>query len=359
MKGNGLGWLVLGLGTVLAGIAFQTIGLPAAWMVGPMLIAVVFALGFPKQRLMVPQWGRQASQAIVGGVLAAAFRPEVLSLLAKEWFTVSLMVGGTVFFSLIAGALLARMAHLDGRTAILGMLPGAASGMVMISRPFGADPRLVALAQYTRMVLVIASATLVARLAAHPQSTPDSSRGFGSEPSLAGDFLLQEPWMVYGFTAMVVMIGGWIGAGLLRLPAGALTGSLVLGVIVKELGVAPLGWPPIVPEVAYAVIGVYVGLLFDQSSVQSAKRVLPYVIFSTVGLIGVCAGLSLVLVALTGADLLTAYLAVTPGGIDSVAIMAVASEADASLVLTVQMLRLFAVVLVGTLISRLAAIPHR
>jgi membrane AbrB-like protein len=164
--------------------------------------------------------------------------------------------------------------------------------------------------------------------------------------------------MVYGFTAVVVVIGGWIGAGLLRLPAGALAGSLVLGVIVKELGVAPLGWPPIVPEAAYAVIGVYVGLLFDQNSVQSTKRVLPYVIVSTVGLISACAGLSLILVALTGADLLTAYLAVTPGGIDSVAIMAVESRADASLVLTIQMLRLFVVVLVGMLISRLV-MPHR
>jgi uncharacterized protein len=119
-----------------------------------------------------------------------------------------------------------------------------------------------------------------------------------------------------------------------------------------------LGWPPIVPEAAYAVIGVYVGLLFDQNSVQSTKRVLPYVIVSTVGLISACAGLSLILVALTGADLLTAYLAVTPGGIDSVAIMAVESRADASLVLTIQMLRLFAVVLVGMLISRLI-MPHR
>ena len=49
---------------------------------------------------------------------------------------------------------------------------------------------------------------------------------------------------------------------------------------------------------------------------------------------------------------MTAYLATTPGGIDSVAIMALGSGADAPLVLAVQMLRLFAVVLAGSLLGR-------
>jgi uncharacterized membrane protein AbrB (regulator of aidB expression) len=58
------------------------------------------------------------------------------------------------------------------------------------------------------------------------------------------------------------------------------------------------------------------------------------------------------LAALTPVDGLTAYLATTPGGIDSVAIMALGSGADAPLVLAVQMLRLFAVVLAGSLLGR-------
>ena len=49
----------------------------------------------------------------------------------------------------------------------------------------------------------------------------------------------------------------------------------------------------------------------------------------------------------------TAYLATMSGGIDSVAIVAVGSGADASLALAVQMLHLFAVVLAGVLIGRL------
>ncbi len=107
------------------------------------------------------------------------------------------------------------------------------------------------------------------------------------------------------------------------------------------------------PPLAYALIGAYAGLLFDRASVRRAGRLLPLMLASTLILMASCDGLGWALAAFTGTDPLTAYLATTPGGIDSVAIVAAGSGADASLVLAVQMLRLFAVVLAGALLGRL------
>jgi membrane AbrB-like protein len=76
------------------------------------------------------------------------------------------------------------------------------------------------------------------------------------------------------------------------------------------------------------------------------------VLASTLGLVVACAALGWALAALTGIDGMTAYLATTPGGIDSVAIMALGCGADAPLVLAVQMLRLLAVILAGSLLGR-------
>lgn len=139
----------------------------------------------------------------------------------------------------------------------------------------------------------------------------------------------------------------------LRLPAGAMLGPLILGVALENLGILRLAWPPGVSQVAFAVIGIYAGLLFDHASVRQAGRFLPFMLASTLSLIVASAGLGWVLAALTGTDPLTAYLATTPGGIDAVAIMAVGTGTDASLVLAVGMLRLFAVVLAGVLLGRL------
>jgi membrane AbrB-like protein len=346
-----LGWVLLGAGAAFAGLLAQGAGLPAGWLVGPMLVAIAAALAWPEHPT-VPRWGRLASLAVVGGVLAATFTPSVLPLIAANWFPVCLVVVGTLLLSVAAGMVLARIARIDRRTAALGTLPGAASGMLAMSGPLGADPRLVAVMQYTRVVVVVFSAALVSRLGLVPGSVPQEISVQGLQAHASGGMaLVQDAWLAYALTALVAALGAWAGTRL-RLPAGALMGPLILGVGLEELGVVRLAWPPGVPQAAFLVLGLWVGLLFDRSSIKRAGRLFPVVLSSAVGLVVACAGLGWVLTSLTRFDGLTAYLATTPGGIDSVAIMALGSGADAPLVLAVQTLRLFAVVLAGALLGR-------
>jgi membrane AbrB-like protein len=315
-----------------------------------MLVALALALLWEKHPT-VPRWGRIASLAVVGGVLASAFRPSVLPLIARHWLPVALVVCGTLLLSLGAGQLLSVLARLDRKTAALGTLPGAASGMLAMSDPLGADARLVALMQYTRVVVVVVSATLVGRFGLVPSasSLPASGQGLPTASGSA-DLLVQNTLMTYALTALVAVLGARAGTRF-RLPAGALLGPLLLGILLEELGVMHLAWPRGVPQAAYLVLGLWVGLLFDAASVKRAGRLLPVVLASAVGLVLACAALGWALSALTGIDGITAYLATTPGGIDSVAIVALGSGADAPLVLAVQMLRLLAVVLAGSLLG--------
>ena len=344
-----IGWAILVAASVLAGLLAQAAGVPAGWLVGPMLVAVASALAWPESPT-VPRLGRVASLAVVGGVLAAAFRPSVLPLIARHWLAVGLVTCGTLLISLAVGLLLARVARLDRRTAALGSLPGAASGMLAMSIPLGADPRLVAVMQYTRVVVVVFSAAAVSRFGLVP-GTPSHQTSGQSSAVAQGTALVQNALPVYALTALVVGIGAWAGTRL-RLPAGALLGPLVLGVAVEELGVVRLAWPPGVPQAAFLVLGLWVGLTFDRASVEAAGRLLPVVVASSLALVVACAGLGWTLAALTGIDGLTAYLATTPGGIDSIAVMALASGSDAPLVLAVQTLRLLTVILAGALLAR-------
>ena len=347
-----IGWTILGVGSAMAGLLAQGVGVPAAWLVGPMLVAVVLALAWA-ERPTVPPWTRRTSLAVVGGVLAGAFRPSVLPLITANWFPVCLVVGGTLLLSLVTGLLLAWLARLDGKTAALGTLPGAASGMLAMSDPLGADPRLVALMQYTRVVVVVVSAALVARFGSMARAEAHLASAQSLQTTAPqGTPIIHDAWLTYGLTVLVAALGAWSGTRL-RLPAGALMGPLILGVGLEEPGILRLTWPPGVPQLAYLILGVYVGLLFDRASIGRAGRLLPLVLASIVGLVVACAGLGWALAAFMHIDGLTAYLATTPGGIDSVAIMALGSGADAPLVLAVQMLRLFAVVLAGSLLGRL------
>src|SRR5215217_3022236 len=201
------GWVALGVGSSLAGLVAQRTGLPAGWLVGPMLVALVVALvweGHPA----VPRWGRTASLAVVGGVLASAFKPSVLPLIFRHWLPVTIVVFCTLLLSLGAGLLLSVLVHLDRKTAALGTLPGAASGMLAMSDPLGADARLVALMQYTRVVVVVVSATLVGRLGLVPRTSSPPASGHGLHTAPGGaDIIIQSPLTAYALTALLAVIG--------------------------------------------------------------------------------------------------------------------------------------------------------
>lgn len=221
-----------------------------------------------------------------------------------------------------------------------------------MSIPLGADPRLVAVMQYTRVAVVVFSAAAVSRFGLIPGTASHPVSVRGSQAALVqGTALVQDALPAYALTSLVVAIGAWAGTRL-QLPAGALLGPLMLGVAVEELGVVRLAWPPGVPQAAFLVLGLWVGLTFDRDSVERAGRLLPVVVASSLVLVAACAGLGWVFAALTDIDGLTAYLATTPGGIDSIAVMALGSGADAPLVLAVQTLRLLAVILAGALLGR-------
>ena len=133
---NVAGWVILGVGSSLAGVVAQLIGLPAGWLVGPMLVALTVALVWEKHPTM-PRWGRIASLAVVGGVLASAFRPSVLPLISHHWMGVALVVCGTLLLSLGAGLLLSVLVRLDREDGGPRSAAGRGLGDARHERPSG------------------------------------------------------------------------------------------------------------------------------------------------------------------------------------------------------------------------------
>ena len=143
------------------------------------------------------------------------------------------------------------------------------------------------------------------------------------------------------------------GAALaLRVPAGAQVGPMVLGSLLHATGLVRMALPVPLLELAYACIGIYVGLRFTRETLRLTVTALPGILAATSSVIALCAAWGWGLTLLLPIDLLTAILATSPGGLDSVAIIAVGSKADVSFVLAVQTLRLFVVLLTGPLLAK-------
>jgi hypothetical protein len=82
---------------------------------------------------------------------------------------------------------------------------------------------------------------------------------------------------------------------------------------------------------------------------------LPQTILAILALIAFCGGLSVILAKALRIDPLTAYLATSPGGLDSIAVIAASAKVDLSFVLALQTMRFLIVLAIGPSISRIVA----
>jgi uncharacterized protein len=334
-------WGVLLGGSLLLSAALGLVRLPAALLLGPMIAAILVEAGGGEIR--VPRALLHVCQAVIGCMIARVLTPDILATLLRRWplfLAVVLSIIGTC--SLI-GWTMSRWRILPGTTAVWGLSPGAASAMVLMAGAFGADARLVAFMQYLRVVLVATAATLVARLWVGSH---------GLAPTLVWFPALHAA--AFARTLAVAALAGLIGH-LSRIPAGVFLVPMILGAVLRGAGLLTIELPPWLLAAGYAFLGWSIGLGFSRQMLVHAVRALPQICLAIVALMVFAAGLALLLAKACGIDPLTAYLATSPGGADSVAIIAASSRVDISFVMALQTLRFMLVLMLGPLISRLVA----
>jgi len=334
-------WAGLLVLSALVTLGLELLRLPAGLMLGPMLAGIVLALRGAD--LAVPRRPFLFAQAVVGTMIGTGIDPAIGADLLAHGPLFAALILGVIAISAGLGWLLARWRVLPGTVAVWGSSPGAAAAMTLMAGAHGADARLVAFMQYWRVVLVVLTVSLVGWAAGGTLPPPPSAAAWLAAPT---------PWL--GLTALLIACGcacaRWKG-----LPAGALLVPLVLAAVLRDgFGLRP-ELPPWLLTASYALIGWRIGLGFTRATLGHVARALPRVTAAILLQIALCAGLGWLLGRATGIDPLTAYLATSPGGADSIAIIASALPVDLSFVMALQTLRLIVVILVSPRLARLVA----
>jgi membrane AbrB-like protein len=284
------------------------------------------------------------AQGFIGCLVARSIGPGILPTMLRQWPVFVVCVGGVIVFSTVLGGLLARWKVLPGTTAIWGSTPGAATVMVLLAEAFGGDVRLVAFMQFLRVGLVALVASAIARLAIP---------GGGGAPA-AVDWFPAVAASPFAETVALGVVGSIAGARL-KIPAGALLAPLFIGVVLSGSQVIAITLPPWLMAGSYALVGWAIGLRFTRAIVLYAARMFPKILASVLALIALCGVLAYALHLVTGTDALTAYLATSPGGADSIAIIAASSKVDLPFVMAMQTARFLLVLLIGPALSRTMA----
>ncbi|SFC95452.1 AbrB family transcriptional regulator [Klenkia taihuensis] len=335
-----LDWLAVLAVAVLLSVGLELLSVPSATLFAGLVaglgraLLVARPLGAPKQAMT-------GAQAVVGVSIGALVSLSTLETIAADWLPVVAVTVGTLLLSVLAGRLMALQPGVSRVTGAFAMIAGGASGITVMARELGADARMVAVLQYLRVLLIVVTMPVVAAVAF-------GASGGGTAPADTGPGL----WAGLLFTLVSAAVGYPL-ARLARLPVAALLGPMLVAATLDLTGLSRgASVPALLEAAAFLVIGLQVGLSFTRDSLRVVGRALPLALLLIVALVVASAGLGLVLSATADVSPLTAYLATTPGGLYAVLATATGSGADATVVLAVQVLRLFVMLLTAPLLSR-------
>ena len=337
---SGAQWACLLVSSVVFAAVLEALHVSAALLIGPMIAGVIVASTIG--RIRVPDTVFATTQGIIALMIARAMPVSIVDEVAMQWPVFGLGVMSTIVMAALVGWGLARWQVLPGTSAIWGSAPGGAASMTILAEAYGADVRLVAFMQYTRVFCVTSVASLIASAAGQHH---------------AATAILWFPpvdWWSFAATLAVASLG-LISAKVFHIRAGAVLLPLIVGAVLSNTGVMHIELPPWFLAVSYALLGWSIGLRFTRESVTHCARALPRVLGAILLLIAACAVMGQLLAKAAGVDPLTAYLATTPGGLDVAAIIASDSDVDVPFVLSMQFVRILIVLVTGPALARFLA----
>jgi hypothetical protein len=241
-----------------------------------------------------------------------------------------------------------RIAGYDRITSYFSAMPGGLSVMILVGEAMGGDSRLISLTHASRLLLVVLILPFAFQIfmGYDPADRPAAGPAVGDLDGLD----------IAVLTASGVL--GWAGARLLRVPAPAVVGPMLLSAAVHLGGVIEAGPPQMLVAAAQVVVGSALGCRFAGTAVALIGRTILWAAGGTVVLLGTAVGAAWVGHLATGLPVLELTLAYSPGGLAEMSLVALALGLEAALVATHHIVRIFLIVVFAPLAFRLLRARH-
>ncbi|SDL43819.1 hypothetical protein SAMN05192555_104217 [Franzmannia pantelleriensis] len=325
----------LGIGA-FGGLLFALLGLPLPWMLGP-LTANLLASGRGID-VRVPEGLREAFLGVMGLVLGSQVTPQLAERVFDWPLSAALLLVGVAVSTAVASAWYRRCGF-DPVSAWFASAPGAMPTMILLGEKCGGDPQRVAVAQSLRIILVI---LLLPPLFWAFEGGSAPTQAAASEPAAHLWMLLTLP--------LLIPLGNW-----LRLPSASLLAPLAFAALLSGSDMASLQLPEWGMNVMLWGLGSAIGCKFRGLSRRRFGKYLWQAALATLLALLVLALFAELIHRWLGVPRDVALLALAPGGIGEMAILAVALDIDPIFVAFHHILRMVALMIVAPFWARYLA----
>lgn len=325
---------------IAAGYVFDRLHVPVAWLLGPMVAMIGYAIiqGKPQP---LPSVLFIAGQAIVAIATATGFSLQTLGLMKTYTLPLLVCITMTGGMSVLNGYLLWRWAGVERATGFLGCLPGAAHSLIAMSEDMGADAIAVAVLQYLRILLVSVIIPSLVGLWFAPQTTPELVLAPVS-PHL--------PTLPAVYNLAILIAGGTLGVIIgkkFRFPSPLFFGPFLISLIIFWLLPYSILMPPLLFKIGLILVGLSIGLKFDWQTAKKLWKAVLLEVILVILLIFLCLAVGYGFHLATNVDAMTAILGSTPGGITAMIATVIQLGGDTGVVLAMQMTRMLLLLLLS------------
>ncbi len=322
----------LAIGAV-GGAVFYAADLPLAWMLGSMCITTAFAVrGLD---MAVDNTLRKIMTAVLGVMLGSSFTTETFGSLMNWSGGLLLLIISACASMTLVYLLYRRLCGFDRITAYFSAAPGGFNVMYETGEAMGGDGRTIALIHASRIMLVVMTVPLAFRF-----GIAGDTSGTAVAPSILGQM---DELMGYGILLLAGALGYFLG-GPLRLPAPHLMGPMVFSAVVHLTGITTAQPPMLLVFAAQLVIGTSIGLRFLGTRVREISRILLISSASTALMIAIAVFLAYEATDMIGISIPGLVLALSPGGLAEMSLVALALGIDVAFVSIMHVIRIMLIV---------------
>jgi membrane AbrB-like protein len=318
---------------VMGGTLFHVAALPLPWMLGPLVANLIASMA--GARIAVPNRLRELGLGIMGLVLGGQVTTELVGRLPSLSLSLLLLSAGVVVATYVV-TLWYRRCGLETLPALFSALPGGMAAMVILGERFGIDARGIAIGQSLRVVFVL--------LVLPPLFWFLEGGGSAGETGAGVSAGWEDVWLLLILT--MVPLGR-----LLKIPVPALLVPLILGAVLSASGIGSLHLPGWAMAAVLLVLGSSIGARFSGTSVRDLLAYGKYALVATLLTLAVLAVFAELIHLLLGIPRDIAMLALAPGGIAEMAVLAVALDMDPLYVTFHHLFRVVALMLLAPFIA--------
>jgi uncharacterized protein len=314
-------WQTRTVQSVLIGAAggtlFYALGMPAPWISGAMLAVAVAALA--GVRVGMIDWLRQLAFIGLGFSMGTSVTPDILSQLALWPASLAILAACVATTALALSAYLRLVHRWDAATAGFSAVPGAFSYVLAMAMRSQAQVPRVAVSQLLRLLaLALLLPLLLGGLETAAAAAPEV------DPIRAGPLELLAALVACGLVGVV--------CERLNVPAGTLLGAMIASVVIHGSGLTDARIPPGLLVFGFVVTGTVIGVRFRNVELRLILATLaPGLATVILGLV-ISGGFALLAATLLDLPVGQLWLAYAPGGVEVMAIMALALDLDPAFV---------------------------